>query len=298
MFTNLFGNYLVDKGYIDTEQLAKIKAAQAKTRVKLGLIAVTEKLITQQQADAINVRQMMEDRRFGDIAVEMGLLTKAQVKHLLNLQGAPYVQFTQAVTDMGLVSVDLIEETLREYQKSKGYTSADIEAIKSGDIDRIMPLLLPDELPWSTAEHVAVVIRTLNRIVCDDIYVKKTSLIDVYDSSAYALQHLFGDFESSTAISGSYEGMMTLAEGFAKDKFAGLDLEALDSIAEFINIVDGLFATAISHDMIDVSLYPPELSEEGKRMKAEKICLINLLIAGHPVDLLISTGSQMVTSNK
>ena len=294
MFTNLFGNYLVDKGYIDTDQLAKIKAAQAKTRVKLGLIAVTERLITQQQADAINVKQMMEDRRFGDIAVEMGLLTRDQVKRLLNLQGSPYVQFTQTVTDLGLISIEQIEEALQEYQKSRGYTSADMEAIKSGDVDRIMPLLLPDELSWSTAEHVAVVIRTLFRIVCDDVYVKSSSLIDRYEASAYALQHIYGDFESSTAISGSYEGMMTLSEGFAKDKFEGLNLEALDSIAEFINIVDGLFATAISHDMIDVSLYPPELSEEGKEMKAGKICLINLLIGGYPVDLLISTGSQMV----
>lgn len=297
MFTNLFGNYLVDNGYIGANQLAKIKAAQEKTRVKLGLIAVTEKLITQQQADAINVKQMMEDRRFGDIAVEMGLLTKDQVKRLLSLQGAPYVQFTQAATDLKLMTVDQIEQALRTYQAEKGYTSADMEAIKSGDIDRVMPLLLPEELPWNTAEHVAVVIRTLNRVACNDIYVKSASLISKYDASAYALQNMYGDFETTTMISGSYEGMMTLSEGFAKDKFDGLNLEALDSIAEFINIVDGLYATAISHDMIDISLCPPELSEEGKEMKADTICLVNILLAGNAIDLLISTGSQIIAND-
>lgn len=293
MFTNLFGNYLVEKGYIDRKQLAAIKDAELKTRVKLGFIAVTEKLITQKQADAINEKQAIEDRRFGDIAVEMNLLTKEQVKRLLHLQGSPYVRFTQAVTELGYMELDRVEDILLQYQKDMGYTSMDMDAVKSGDIDRIMPLLLPEELSWNTAEHIAVAVRTLNRIVCDDVFVKSCGMIDKYQANAYAMQSMYGDFESSAAISGSYEGMMAIAQGFAKDTFEALDLEALDSIAEFINIVDGLFATAISHDLVEISLLPPDLSQEGKEFSAAHICIVNLEVAGNPVDLLVSTGSQI-----
>lgn len=60
-----------------------------KGEVKLGLIAVSEKLLTQEQADKINRKQALEDKRFGDIAVEMGYLTESQVSRLLQLQGNP-----------------------------------------------------------------------------------------------------------------------------------------------------------------------------------------------------------------
>ena len=59
---------------------------QEKIRVKLGLIAVSEGMLTLDQADAINRMQQVMDKRFGDIAVEKGYLTEAQVNSLLKMQ--------------------------------------------------------------------------------------------------------------------------------------------------------------------------------------------------------------------
>lgn len=297
MFTNLFGSYLVDNDIITKQQYRDIKEAGTKIRVKLGLIAVAEKLITQKQADYINLKQSTVDQRFGDIAVDLGYLTHDQVKRLLDMQGNPYICFVQAVTDLGIMTIEDVEKYLADYQKSKGFTSMDMDAVKSGDIDRIIPLILPDDMDWNQAEHIAVMIRTLNRLACDDINLKRPIYTDRYEAKAYAMQSMFGDLKSSTVVAGSIEGMLAIADGFAKDSFGTLNYEALDSIGEYINIGNGLFATAASLDMVEISLCPPELSENEAVLKGDKICVIPLVINGFDVNLIVSIGSQIEVAN-
>lgn len=83
MFGQLFGKYLVKENILDEETLNKILSAQLQIRVKLGVIAVADKLLTTEQADEINRIQQQEDKRFGDIAIEKGWLTDAQISELL-----------------------------------------------------------------------------------------------------------------------------------------------------------------------------------------------------------------------
>ena len=54
MFGHIFGRFLVEQKMISQETLEEVLDAQRKVRVKLGLIAVSEKLLTQEQADKIN----------------------------------------------------------------------------------------------------------------------------------------------------------------------------------------------------------------------------------------------------
>ena len=86
MVENILGSYLVKCGKISKEQLQDAIKKQDETRVKLGLLAVTEGILTIEQAEYINRLQATEDKRFGDIAVERGLLTEEQILNLLKKQ--------------------------------------------------------------------------------------------------------------------------------------------------------------------------------------------------------------------
>ena len=72
MFGHFFGNYLVKNGVITEEQLQEVLEIQKTSRVKMGLIAVSEKMLTARQTYEINMLQVTLDKRFGDIAVEKG----------------------------------------------------------------------------------------------------------------------------------------------------------------------------------------------------------------------------------
>ena len=65
MVSSIVGNYLLEKNLITAEQLKDLMKEQQKVRVKLGLIAVAEGLMTQEEADKVNRLQAVMDKRFG-----------------------------------------------------------------------------------------------------------------------------------------------------------------------------------------------------------------------------------------
>ena len=86
MFSQLMCNYLVEKGVITEAITREVLAEQSSARVRLGTIAVAEKMLTEKQAEEINHLETQMDMRFGDIAVDKGYLTGDQVKALLDKQ--------------------------------------------------------------------------------------------------------------------------------------------------------------------------------------------------------------------
>ena len=176
MINRLFGNYLVEAGKITQAQLDEVIETQKKVRVKLGLIAVAEKLMTPEQADEVNHLQAIMDKRYGDIAVEKGYLTDEQVGRLLGLQGNAYLTFIQALDDCKFMTPEEADAALAEYQKANSFTATDIDALKSGDADRIVPLFLPTECVGLQAELVQGAVRALIRLIDSDTYVLKDML--------------------------------------------------------------------------------------------------------------------------
>lgn len=70
MFGVYFGKYLEGKGIISNEQYNDIISDSKNAKVKMGLLAVEAGYMTEEQAEQVNNLQQMQDRRFGDIAVE------------------------------------------------------------------------------------------------------------------------------------------------------------------------------------------------------------------------------------
>lgn len=291
MFANLFGRYLVDNNIISDEDFIGIRMELGKTRVKLGLIAVSEKLITEAQADKVNFRQQVVDKKFGDIAVEMGLLSQLQVERLLSLQGNPYMQFCQCVVDKELMTLPEIEDALSGFQKENGFTLTDMEAIKSGDVDRIMPLYIPPLPEGPLLNLLAVTFRCINRLASEDISISHGYTTSNYQSGAIAMQEVYGDYNVSMAFTGDDKGILAIAEAFAKEFFDGVDINALDSVGEFINISNGLFATAMSREGMELNLKPPILSKAPMELKGSTILVIPVDINQQKLDWVIVLGN-------
>ena len=98
MFGLYFTHYLMEKNKISQSQFEGILQQLQQSRIKLGFIAVTERLLSKKQADEINDLQRKIDQRFGDIAIEKGYLLKEEVTYLLNQQNNSYLLFLQICT--------------------------------------------------------------------------------------------------------------------------------------------------------------------------------------------------------
>ena len=288
MISRLFGAYLVKEGKLTQARLETVFETMRKVRVKLGLIAVSEKLMTTQQSDEVNRLQAIVDKRFGDIAVEKGYLTEEQVSRLLGLQGNQYLSFVQSIVDNDFMQMDDIESALAAYQNENGFTLTDIESLKSGDSDRIIPLFLPNNITEYQTEHILVCIRTLIRLIDSEVYVGKGFVTDFYEAPYFALQSLDGDNKASMAFSGEGNNILKIADAFAGESFDKVDEDSLDSVAEFINCVNGLFATKVNSSFM-IDMLPPEYST-SKTMFSGKILVLPVYVQGLKVDLISSFG--------
>ena len=287
-----FGNYLMGKGVISQSQFDEIMLQQQKSCAKLGLIAVAEKLLTAKQADEINEIQRRMDKRFGDIAIEKGYLLPEEVTYLLNLQGNPYLRFVQTCSDYNILSVQELEAQLEAFRIDNEFTETDIHAFKSGDIDRILSTYVSIDNPFAF-ELISLAVRNIIRLVNKDLILNKVTKAKVYSFGSLASQQIVGDQDIFVGLACKDRELLAVANPFAKEEFVQMDEDSFDSICEFINCTNGLYASKLSFDDVLIDMTPP-LSYSNQTAKAkDNFYVVPMLIADKQVDLLVTVSSQV-----
>lgn len=292
MFGQYFGNYLVEKNKISQAEFEDAMLTQQVSRVKLGLIAVAEKLLTTKQAEEINEIQKRMDRRFGDIAIEKGYLLTEEVTYLLNAQGNPYLKFIQALTDKNILTIEEIEDFIEKYRKDNDFSDFDIDALKSDDIDRIIPVFVDIDIPFG-GECISLILRNIVRFINNDIILKKAYKVKSYTFSNLAYQQMVGEHQIFVGFAGKDQELLTIAEPFAKEKFATMDEDAFDSICEFINCTNGLYASKLSSEDIHIDMTPPLFATDKTITSKGDINVVPVIINGKQTDLLVAVNNPV-----
>jgi len=287
MFGQFFGDYLIKNNIITKEQFNEVMECQKKSRVKLGLIAVTEKLLTVKQSDEVNNLQAIMDKRFGDIAIEKGYLTEDQVSHLLSQQGNSYLLFVQTLIEKEYLTLEGIETYILAYQKESSFSDCELEALKSGDIDRIVPLFVHIELPLYN-DLIGLAIRNVIRFINNDIIIEKAYEAKEYSFETLASQCLKGQHNIFVGFSAKDKDLLAIANPYAKEEFTKVDEDSYDAVCEFINCIDGLYASKLSHEGVDIDMLPPLSYSDQKLSTSGPIIVVPLMIGGKKIDLVIS----------
>lgn len=292
MFSQLFGKYLVEKEVISTEDYQAVIKKQLDVRVKLGTIAVAEGLLTENQVEMLNKLQMQFDKRFGDLAVEKEFLTQEQVQMLLKKQGNPYMQFLQVLLESGKVSVSQMDTHLNSFQKERGFSDADMTALKNDDFDTLVPIFAFSSKPFVT-EIVGLVLRNLNRFVTRDFYIGQIRHVDQLEYRYLAGQRTTGDYDLYLAFAEEEDGggFATMASNFAREKYNEVNADVYDAICEFVNCNSGLFASDASNKGIDMDM-EPTFAYENQMVKG-KIYALPVYIENHKIQLLIAVDSEV-----
>lgn len=291
MVSSIVGNYLIEKGLLTGEQFRDILNEQQKVRVKLGLIAVAEGLMTQEEADRVNQLQAVMDRRFGDIAVEKGYLTEGQVNSLLKKQGNAYLAFAQAMENQQLMTIEQLEQILLDYRCENNFTASDMDALKSDDVDSILPLFLPvDSEAYYGIAGTAV--RTLMRLVDTGLYPDKAYIMQKTEDENGALQKVEGEKGFVSALGGKGNALQFTASVFGQEEFVSVDEDALDAIGELLNCINGLYVSECK-DGSSLELMPPSFKTGIQGFESRKMLVLPIHIKNDCVDLMIAIGDEI-----
>lgn len=300
MFGVYFGKYLEDKGVLTNEQYNAIISDSKNAKVKLGLLAVESGFMTGEQADEVNMLQQMQDRRFGDIAVEKGYLTDEQVGTLLKKQGDEYLLFVQALVEKDILTLEEIQKEMNCYKKSERFTALDLEAIKSGDIDKIVPVFTKDsDVSPMVKDYIALVARNHVRFINNHFRIEKVEKLNEYTGAFVAAQELDGDYRLFTGFCGDGAGIKEIAEAFAKEEFETVDMDVLDAACEFLNCNNGLYATKLSHEDVELDMLPPVMKDSTTTIRTEgNMYRVPFYIKDKKVDLIVCIESKWSLDQK
>lgn len=292
MFASIVGKYLVSKELISPAQFVDIKQEMSKVRVKLGLIAIAEGLMTERDAERVNNLQAVMDKRFGDIAIERGYLTSEQVEGLLKKQQNSYLAFAQCLENQQLLTVSQLEMIIKDFQEDNNFSNTDIEDLKSDDADRIVPIYLPMEAR-DYEELACIAVRTIVRLIDNDAYPKKAYFTDEVKVNNAALQSMDGNAPMYTVFAGQGQALEPMASTFAKEEFGEVTEDALDAIGELMNCINGLYASALSFQKITLELCPPEYYSEAKYVKGQNMLVLPIVVKGQEVSLILSKSKEL-----
>gem|GEM_PF-2180525 len=236
-----------------------------------------------------------------DTLVEAGAFTKEE--------GAAY--FAQYLTEAELTSEDVgvidsgnltrilsvflhfdeegaIEANLAAYQKEHHLSDEEMETLREeGDIVRLFPEYVNRD-PAYYNRFVKITLESISRFVSDRVIIKKAHQARDYDFHCMACQELKGSHHIFLGIAGEEGNLLAVVNRFTGKGYDTLHDKAYDSICEFINTVNGMYASELSKENVYFNIVPPYYHTGGVIGTNGLVYSLPLVIDGAEVDVLFS----------
>lgn len=264
MYTQFFGNFLLNRGILSAEELVHAMEKQASVHLKLGTIAIHEGLLTAPEVDNIVIMQTHKDKKFGEIAIEEGYLTEEQVDKLLSSQKPDYLLLGQILIEDGKLTNADFENLISDYQSQNEIFDLDSHTEQKNLVDKLLHNLceFKDETTARTAvDYLTLLFNNLVRFIGNDFTPLDPVLCkDGYPTNYCVAQHISGKVSIQAAIDMDASAAVAFASRYAGETFSSFDEYAKASVEDFLNLHNGLFNVNMSNDYsIELSLCPPEV---------------------------------------
>jgi hypothetical protein len=115
-----FGLYLKKKGIISAEQLVAAIEIQLATIPKIGQIALEEGIISPREIfDVLRAQSASPNVRFGDLAIELGLMTRDDLMRLLMIQADRKRPIAEILVAQGVLSQQQVDSEMAAQRRGQ-----------------------------------------------------------------------------------------------------------------------------------------------------------------------------------
>jgi hypothetical protein len=259
MFSKYFGNFLLNKGIITSQQLKEVFQEEKNSHVKLGILALNKGFMTLEQIEEVNEAQIATDKRFGEIAVEKGYLGIDKLEDLLTGQKTSYLLLSQILLDKNILTMEQISKHLFTYKNENGLTNDDLKDLTSDDLTKIISSSL--ELENSTfEEYIILLVKNIDRQLHQQTYVEEIKEIsETYTLTAH--QKIVGEYNLDTYLILKENDFIKIASIFADEVLTEMNELCISAVLEFLNLHNGIFTVNEVDKGFDVDLQVQKLVE-------------------------------------
>lgn len=266
MFTQFFGNFLLNQNLVTPEQLSHALEIKKSTRLKLGVLAMNAGYMTSVQVDEIHKTQAKVDKRFGDIAIDMNILTAMQVDELLSSQKTGYLILGQTLVDNGTITNAQFEKAIIEYKFKFKLSEKDFSDEKNDKLEAIIKEFYHFDKESNAdiyTDYLSLLFKNIIRFVGDDFTPLEATIINSINCKSLVSQEIKGAFSAVTVLEADSTPFITFASRFAGEALTELDDFSKASVGEFLNLHNGLFAVNMSNEMeFEIDLEPQTIQSD------------------------------------
>lgn len=291
MFTQFFGNYLLNNGYITISQLVEALDLQKTVKLKLGVLAINAGYMTASQVDKVHKMQSKIDKRFGTIAIEMGYLTDEQVEELLKSQKTGYLLLGQALVDKCYMTNDQFQSAIENYKKEHKIKDADFSLIQNEKMLEIIEDFYDFDSFEDAAlytEYISLLFKNLVRFVGDDFTPLKSNKFEEFECRNFTSQTIEGEFNIYSALECDDDTFVKFASRFSQELYTENDEYTKASVSEFMNLNNGIFCVNMSNtNRMELELTPQNIDSNKKLTKVRNAFCIPIRFTFGTVNFLI-----------
>lgn len=292
MFAQFFGGYLLNKKLVTSEDLTQAFEDKKHTRMRLGVLAINAGLMTADQVEHVNITQQSVDKRFGDLAVELGYVTDEQVEELLSQQPTEYLLLGQTLVNNGVLTNAQFEQAINDYKTDNELTDSDLEGSKNESMNKLVTEFYHLEEASDArmlTDYVAMLFRNIIRFIDSDFTPLEAMIIREFDAEHLIEQRITGTYSAVTCITADKDVYCEFAKRFAGENFGDVTGYENETVGEFLNVVNGLFAVNQSNDGGAELTMTPQRAMTGEKITFEKPAFFIPVVFGFgEVDFMIS----------
>lgn len=293
MLHQYFGNFLLNKGFIDAETLNMVLDKNRSARIKLGVLALNKGFMTAAQINKIHNLQKQTDKRFGEIAVELGYLAENDVEELLKEQKLGAVQLSQSLLDLEVFSVERLEEVLNLYNETM-IEDTYITSIDKGPAYELVGPFIKSQYDLSgiipidvVFDFVTLFFRNLVRFIDSEAFINTAPDVTIPKNIILAKQEIIGDYNFNTFLGMDENTYLNFASVFAKMNISERNDLADASVTEYLNLTNGLFSINMSEGNYNVNLNPPTTLDSISELSIDKDIIVPFMTKVGQVFLVV-----------
>lgn len=262
MAAKFLGQFLLEQGLIDRQQLLEALDLQRSSNPRLGELAQALGMLDYIQAARINERQRREDKRFGDLALEMELLTGEQVHTLLEQQRARRRQVGDILVERGALTTVQLAQALQAQEHDRG---AAVRGLASGVASHVAGVLMTSAIDTCTR----LVPRLLGGQCQFASFVRGADELERCQVSARvrvrAQRPLWVAIATDRAVAAAAAGAFLALPPHECD-----DALAEDALGELVNVLMGYIVRDVVPDSSDYRVSPPEFAVPAAELLGEE----------------------------
>lgn len=280
LLNRIFGNFLVSKNKLSEDDLNAF-LAQKKGRVASPATnAIVSKILTCSQVEEILQKCQTTDRNFENVVVEDEILTDERYESIREYEKNLFSIFIDILVENKVLTYEELHPLLEELQHLKKWKDEQLKAFIEWDTPALVDMFVP--LRSTQLKSLTnTVVNCLQRFIDKDVYLDKAFVSSSYQVRRYACQEMLGDFRYTLYFEGSDDNLLGISNYFSGMKFEKVDEDVLDNVGEFINCINGQFASDMSYEDVDIDMAAPSYSMDGISLQNCRIYVIPVHANGY-----------------